>query len=199
MQVIAIAGSPGTGKTSVAAILKDILGATVISLNDFVDTHGLVDAWDAENDTRIVDEERLRDALLKEIDDITSYQEISWLIIEGLLADVIADKCTCAVVLRLHPTMMRERLAARGYSENKIAENVQAEILGTSTYHMQETRGNDFYDLDTTSKPVQDVARLILDLVDGRVDQDAYRPGKIDWISNPDIDLVRAFQKKDEE
>ena len=199
MQIIAIAGSPGTGKTSVAMALKNIIGASVISLKDFIDSHELIDAWDEENETRIVDEDRLRDALVKEIDVITQSDTISWLIIDGLLADVIADKCNYAVVLRLHPTMLQERLVARCYSENKIAENVQAEVLGTSTYHMQETRKNDFFDIDTTGKSIDEVALLVRDLVEGQVDADAYRPGKVDWISNPDIDLVRVFQKKEDE
>jgi len=199
MHIIAIAGSPGTGKTSVSNALKSILDASIISLKDFIDSHGLVDSWDAEKDTRIVDEERLRDALLKEIAELWQETNISWLIIDGLLADVIADKCDHAVVLRLHPSVMQERLVARGYSERKIAENVQAEILGTSTFHMQESRGNDFLDIDTTGKSVEDVARLIADLVEGREEQDAYRPGKIDWISNADIDLIQWFQNKKEE
>lgn len=197
MQTIAIAGSPGTGKTSVATALKDLLGGSVISLKDFIDSQGLVDEWDAVNDTMIVDEERLRMALLKEINNISQSTDISWLIIEGLLADVIADKLDYAVVLRLHPRILKQRLVARSYSENKIAENVQAEILGTCTYHMQEWRGNDFFDIDTTNKSVDKVALLVRDLVEGQVETSQYRPGKIDWISNQDIDLVKAFQKKE--
>jgi adenylate kinase len=198
MHIIAIAGSPGTGKTSVSNALKTILDATIISLKDFIDSHALVDSWDAENDTRIVDEERLRDALMQEIEDMRQHQDVSWLIIDGLLADVIADESDHAVVLRVDPRILQERLAARGYSENKIAENVQSEILGTSTYHMQESRGNDFFDIDTTGTTPEGIARLIVNLVEGQVDADVYRPGNIDWITHADIDLIRMFQKKDD-
>nr|MDO8110275.1 adenylate kinase family protein [Candidatus Sigynarchaeota archaeon] len=193
VRILAISGTPAVGKTSVAAALKELLKAEVISLTEFVKSRSLVDSWDKQKDTGIVDEDRLREALLKEIGSFKE-KSIPWLIIEGLLADVVADACDYAVVLRLHPRVVKARLEQRDYSESKIAENVQSEVLGTCTYHMQEARGNDFYDIDTTGKTISDIAHLITDLVDGRVDRKAVTPGLVDWISDPDFDLIGTFQ-----
>jgi adenylate kinase len=179
-RVLAISGTPGVGKTSVAATLANMIDAEILSLGEFVISRNLYDGWDDNRSTRIVDEDKAREALFTEIDRSRTRDDIEWLIIEGLMADIIADKCDLAIVLRLDPRIVKARLEQRGYDAGKVAENVQAELLGTCTFHMQEARGKDFVDLDTTGKSIDEVATIVASWIGFRARistrQDSFKP-----------------------
>ncbi len=192
-RVLALSGTPGVGKTSVATTLAKMVHAETLSMGEFVISKNLYETWDSDRSTRIVDEDKAREALLGEIDRARARDDIEWLIIEGLMVDIVADKCDIAMVLRLDPRIVKSRLEQRGYDARKVAENVQAELLGTCTFHMQEERGKDFLDLDTTGKGIDDIVAIIAGILNGQVDKDSYRPGLVDWISRPDIDPARFF------
>ncbi len=192
-RILALSGTPGAGKSSVAAALATTMHGEVLSMGEFVAARNLYEAWDSDRSTHVVDEDRARDALLREIDLARARDDIEWFIIEGLMVDVIADHADLAVVLRLDPRVVRSRLVQRGYDTKKVAENVQAELLGTCTYHMQEAKGKDFLDLDTTGKSVVQVAEAISDMMQGKEDKASYRPGLVDWIARPDIDPSGFF------
>ena len=154
----------------------------------------LFEAWDSDRSTHVVDEDKAREALLREIELARARDDIEWFIVEGLMADIVADKCDLAIVLRLDPRVVKTRLEQRGgYDAGKVAENVQAELLGTCTFHMQEAKGKDFLDLDTTGKGVGEVAEVISRIMEGKGDKAPYRPGLVDWIARPDIDPAGFF------
>jgi adenylate kinase len=192
-RVLALSGTPGVGKTAVAAALKTKMNVAVLSLGEFVISRNLYEGWDSNRSTRIVDEDKARDALIDEIARARARDDIEWLIIEGLMADIVADECDIAIVLRLDPRIVKVRLEQREYDKGKVAENVQSELLGTCTYHMQEAMGINFVDLDTTGNGIDEVAAIIAGILQGRVDKGAYKPGLVDWISRPDIDPARFF------
>ncbi|MBN2150200.1 MAG: adenylate kinase family protein [Candidatus Lokiarchaeota archaeon] len=191
-RILALSGTPGVGKSSVASAIATAVNAEVISMAEFVGARNLQDAYDVDRSTRVVDEGRAREALLREIVVGRSRDDVEWVIIEGLMADVVADQCDLAVVLRLDPRVVKARLELRGYDPKKVAENVQAELLGTCTYHMQEMR-KDFLDVDTTGKDIGEVAKAISSIMRGGGDKEPYRPGLVDWISRPDIDPAAFF------
>lgn len=172
-----------------------MLGARAVSIGQFVNEHGLSESWDPERETSIIDEDKCRDALIDEFErpDQDAGQVV---IIEGVMADIIADKAELAVVLRLHPAELRGRLASRGYPRQKINENVQAEVLGTCTHHMMETRGKDFLDIDTTGKDAALVAGIISGMFrgDDRLDPAAYKPGLVDWIQDETLPVESYFE-----
>jgi adenylate kinase len=170
-----------------------MMHAEILSIGEFVISRNLYEGWDSDRSTRIVDEDKARAALLHEIVNARARDDIEWLIIEGLMADIVADECDIAMVLRLDPRIVKTRLEQRGYDDRKVAENVQAELLGTCTFHMQEVKGKDFVDLDTTGKGIDEVAAISAGMMHDQVDKDLYRPGLVDWISRPDIDPAGFF------
>ncbi|MEX2683840.1 MAG: adenylate kinase family protein [Candidatus Sigynarchaeota archaeon] len=192
-RILAIAGTPGVGKTTIGRAVAIQLRGEVLSIGEFVIARHLYDAWDSNRSTHVVDEDKARKALLQEIDRARARDDIDWLIIEGLMADIIADVCDLAIVLRLDPRIVKTRLEQKGYDNKKITENIQAELLGVSTYHMKKARGKDFLDLDTTGKNISEVTNIITRVVEGKEDKAAYRPGLIDWISKPGIDPAAFF------
>ena len=194
--LVIISGSPGTGKTTVARLLRGIMGGLVISLTDFVIEHDLYEEWDEERNTRIIDEERVRKALLEKINHILEKKKDEWIFVEGGFSDIIGDVASCAIVLRLHPDILRKRLENRQYTKTKIKENIQSEILGVCSGHMKDILGPSFHDVDTTGKDAREISQICRNIIEGNVEPEKYRPGLIDWIKSPDINLIDEFKKE---
>lgn len=108
MPLIAMTGTPGTGKTSAAEYLRQ-RGYEIIDLNAFIAENGLLGEEDAERDTREVDIEKMRTLFSKR-------SKLSAMV-EGHLSHFLG--CDIVVVFRCHPDVLAERLRARGYSESR--------------------------------------------------------------------------------
>ena len=167
---IAITGTPGTGKTSVAAVLRD-RGHNVLDMTQYIKDHGLREEYDADRDTYDVDVERLNDCLL-EYDDI---------IFEGHLAHFM--DVDSVIVLRCHPDVMKGRLEARGYSEEKVRENIQAEVLDVILFEAVES-GIPTFSVDTSHGIVERTADEIEDVMKG--DVIGHMPEDISWAEEMD-------------
>ncbi len=96
----------------------------------------------------------------------------------------LSHQCDCSriIVLRCHPDVLAERLRARGYSEAKVRENVQAEILDVI---LCEATDSDIpvNEIDCTVKDLHKVANLILESLDGG---NICLPGSVDWSQGMD-------------
>ena len=159
--IIALTGTPGTGKTSVA---KHFGGFNVIDLTRFVKDQEL-----GEQNTEFeVDIPEMVEALEDEIDPDENT------ILEGHLAHHFpADFC---VVLRCNPEELRERLSERDYSEEKVEENVESEILDLILSEAVENQRN-IIEVDTTGRKAEEVAEEIRKRVENK--ETGY--GEIDW------------------
>ena len=124
VNVIVISGSPGTGKTSVASEL-DKIGYLAMNLFDLAEIFECVEGFDEERDTHIVD----TDKLYGHLDSFLAKEE-GIMIVEGHYGDVVpAQYVTKCFVLTAPTNVLKLRLLAKGYAENKINENLQAEIM----------------------------------------------------------------------
>ncbi|MEM1658393.1 MAG: adenylate kinase family protein [Candidatus Jordarchaeales archaeon] len=177
IQLIVISGTPGTGKTTLASIVSRMTGVRWVSLGDLVKEKGLFLGVDEERGSLIADVEKL----VPEVERL-AVDAGGRLIVEGHYADVMPDDWVEeAVVLRTHPRELWRRLAERGWSENKIRENVQAEILGVCTYDAVEAYGwEKVYEVDTTLKTPDESAKEVLEIISGMGER--YRVGRINWL-----------------
>ncbi|QYZ78538.1 adenylate kinase [Methanofollis formosanus] len=163
--MVGITGTPGTGKSTVAAVLAG-RGRRVVHTTETVGPFVLGD--DPERDTRVVDAEAWA-AAFEPVDGV----------VEGHLAHLLP--CDRIVVLRCRPALLEERLAARGYAREKVRENAEAEALDVILIETLDLfPAERVLEVDVTALGPEDVADLVEGFMDGTV---APSVGTIDWSS----------------
>ncbi len=174
MTLIAITGTPGTGKTSVSAELRS-RGYDVIDMNDHIRAHGLLGELDKDRDTHEVDLDALNDSLQRYRDDDELH------LMDSHLSHLMDS--SGIIVLRCNPDILSERLKKRGYSCAKILENVQAEVLDVI---LCESTDSDIpvYEVDCSADNISDSADCVEKILNGATDD--YLPGKTDWSQEMD-------------
>lgn len=159
--IIAISGTPGTGKSEAAKFLVEKLNQEVgheswrlIELNRMAEQKKLYSGYDKKRDCKIVD----IDGLSGEIGRIGDQD----LILEAHYAhEMPAD---LIIILKTNPGVLRERLKKRGWKTAKVEENVLAEIMETCRSEALET-GKRVFEVDTTEKSPEGVADEILSMI----------------------------------
>ncbi len=181
MTSVLIGVTPGTGKTEIAKIVGVMLSREVVSLNDIAVQYGCVHARDAVRDTYIIDEDCLVDALQDIIED-----PLRQLVIEGHYIDLIPySRVEKVFILRTHPAVLRARLTQRGYSIEKVNENVEAEVIGVCQMDAIYAFGEEVvYEIDTTTMtPMQAAEKIHLILNNG-----AQHRVRIDWMQQLELE-----------
>jgi len=174
---IALTGTPGTGKSTVTAILPyrvvDINALVKGGLNLGIDSErGCLEA-DMEGLERRLDElDRMGD-----MDDRDRTDGANITIIEGHISHYFTDS---AIVLRLDPKELKKRLLARGYSEKKIRENLEAEALDVILIEAVEFCDR-VDEIDTTGHTPTEVADLVVGIIQGKIRQP---PGQVSWLGD---------------
>jgi adenylate kinase len=161
---IALTGTPGTGKTTIAALLP----YRVIDINSLV-KGGMNLGKDPDRGCLEAD----MDALAGCLEELDSCQET--VILEGHFSHHFAD---WAIVLRLAPLALRSRLETRGYSASKIQENLEAEALDVILVEAAELCPR-VDEIDTTGKSPQQVTEMVIGIIEGRLH---LPPGQVDWL-----------------
>ena len=150
--IVAISGTPGTGKTSAAKKLSEITGWELIGLNELAEKKGLHSGYDEERYCKIVDTK----AINSEIDKMRSSGKN--LLIESHYAhEVPVD---LVIILRTNPNEMRKRGKLKGWDFSKTEENVLAEIMEECKIDSL-VKGRITKELDTTGKTAEESARMM--------------------------------------
>lgn len=166
----AITGTPGTGKTSVAKVLRE-RGHEVVDLTGYVIEHGLREEYDEQRDTYDVDVDRLNESLAG----------MEGVFFEGHLSH-FAD-VDIIIVMRCHPDLLYERLKKRGYPEEKVRENVRAEVLDVILVESVDS-GYPTFVVDSGTLSPEGCADAIEDIIKG--EDVNYSPRSIDWVEEID-------------
>ena len=147
MKVIIITGTPGTGKTSLAKMISKELKFKLVDVNKIIDQRKICEAYDQENECKIVNLQKLKKQLLKEIKESKEN-----LIIESHLSHHLPkDQVDLCIVTKTDLKELNLRLIDRGYSDQKIRDNLDAEIFDLCLTEAQET-GHNLLIVDTTHK-----------------------------------------------
>jgi len=124
-----VTGSPGVGKTSVSQELGKALNCRVLNEKEFALEQGLGE-WDIEENELIVDLKKLETGLKK----LLSKEKN--IIIEGHLLCEIRLPVDYAVLIRLDPELLQERISRRNYDAEKIEDNVFCEGIDYCKKHL---------------------------------------------------------------
>jgi len=173
--LIALTGTPGTGKTSISHILHEN-GFEIVDINKVAAVEDFFIGNDDERDSKIVDVDRLN-GYIKE-----KYKKKGIVFIEGHLSHLLksAEK---VIVLRCHPDELKKRLSQKAWKKGKIKENVEAEILDiilceTVDIHPEKN----IIEIDTTKMDISNLATLIIEIIKNKFEHmKKYNIGNIDW------------------
>ncbi|VVB54379.1 Putative adenylate kinase [uncultured archaeon] len=188
--IIALTGTPGTGKTTVCEVIREHSQYkkqySIIDVNRLVLDEKLYTGKDEARDTYEADMDKLEERVKQEIEDICNGLDI---IMEGHLSHHLpAD---AVIVLRAHPVALRKRLGKRkNYSFQKVKENADAEALDVILVEATE-RNMNVFEIDTTNMNLLAVVKSVISIIEalrqGKVLEE-FRPGKINWIEQVEMD-----------
>jgi adenylate kinase len=154
---LVITGNPGVGKHTSAKIITERINAEIIDINKVaIDNNATGKKTNLGLDVDVKRLVRLLEKLLKEKRDF---------VIVGHLAPYVLKPADISLVavLRRSPYELEKTLKKRGYSVNKVRENVASEILGTSLYDSLKTFGKrKVAEFDTTDKTPKETVDEIL-------------------------------------
>ena len=148
-----ITGNPGVGKHTSAKIIVEMINAEIIDINQVaIDNNATGKRTDLGLDVDVKRLGRLLEKMLKAKRDF---------VIVGHLAPYVLKPAgiSLVAVLRRSPYELEKTLKKRGYSVDKVRENVASEILGTSLYDSLKTFGKrKVAEFDTTGKSPEETA-----------------------------------------
>lgn len=175
-RVVVVTGTPGTGKTAVAKRLSSKLKSRLISLSKLALQGKLISSYDSERRTSIVDARRVARVISRII-----HASEGNLVLEGHYVNgVVPRQVRVAFVLRCHPFELRERLRRKGYSERKIRENVEAEVLDICLAEaIGWFRKGRVSELDTTGKSIRETVEEALAILSGKK---PIAPSTVNWV-----------------
>lgn len=155
---IALTGTPGTGKTGIARILKK-KGFAEINLNREIRKHKLYSGYDRKRKTYVADMKKVEKFLKKELKS-ERYKNRQVIIDSHLSHLLLSSIVNAVIVLRCDSEELEKRLIKRRWGREKVRENVESEIIGLIEYEARKKHEKVFV-VDTTKLAAEQVARII--------------------------------------
>ncbi len=154
--IIAVSGSSGTGKSTIASNLAKKLKYKYLDLNKFIKEKKLTGKYIKNLDTYEVDIDKLNNymkSFLKNNDN---------LIVDSHLSHYLPSKYTdYCVICKCDLKVLKKRLKLKGYNDTKIRENLNSEIFDVCLVEATENKHNVII-VDTSRKNVNACVNDIL-------------------------------------
>lgn len=173
MKVIIVTGSVGTGKTTLSVKLAKKLDFHYIDVNKLIKKYNISEGYDRKRKTKIIDVKKLNKALVKEIglikkismknynkkiqfnknkNPIKNHKKIfkKGIIIDSHLSHYLHRKYVdLCIVAKCNLKELKKRLKKKKYTEDKVRENLDAEIFDICLNEAKENNHKIFI-VDTT-------------------------------------------------
>lgn len=163
---IAITGTPGTGKTTIAKKLADTTDLKYVSINELAKENDCISGRDDERAADIID----IGCLTKIVDEMDNC------ILDGHVSHLF--DVTKVIVLRTEPNVLKQRLKKKGWPDDKINENCEAEYIGIIAVEARN-KNNTVLDINTTHAGPDEITNTLTKLC---FDADIKKFEQIDWI-----------------
>lgn len=156
-KTIIVTGTPATGKTTVAKEIAHKLGLKYIDINKIIDEHKLCEGYDEKRKCKIIDTDKLSKVLIKIIRDSEKK-----LVLDSHLSHFLPkENVEICIITKCNLKELKARLEKRGYSKNKVNENMDAEIFDVCKVEAEES-GHAIVSVDT-SKGSTDLDDMLKD------------------------------------
>jgi len=169
---LALTGSPGTGKSTISSLLGNF-GFCIGTVEGLAEELDCIEEADPEDGARPIDVE---DLLIK-LESAWKEDPKETTIIDGHLSHLLP--VDSVVILRCRPAELQERLIERSYSIQKIADNVDWEILGGPWVENGDLLPT--IEFDTSSEDAESIVTTIMEWI-----ADDFKPriplNPIDWV-----------------
>ncbi len=192
--IFLLSGTPGTGKTTLVHYLHDHYQYQYISLGEEVLANNLFSREDPTRDTKIVDEKKFNQFFTQKLQLI--HEPV---IVEAHYADMLENpRISLGFILRCHPHILEARLQTRNYTQDKINENIQAELVGDSTSYMLDhpnlTEEHKIFELDSSNTSLSEIAEQMIQIIKDPLKFRHLEAGWLSWLSDPTVDPTRYIQ-----
>tara|TARA_Y100000310_G_C20651012_1_gene799436 strand:+ start:241 stop:720 length:480 start_codon:yes stop_codon:yes gene_type:complete len=154
--IIAVTGSVGSGKTTIAKKLAKALKVKYVDVNFLIKKNKIHDSYDRKNKCYVVDTKKLNKFLISLI------KEDNNLILDSHLSHYLPKKYVdLCIVTICDIEVLGKRLKKRKYSKDKIADNLEAEIFRSCLFESKKNKHNILV-IDTSEKfDVKDVVNYV--------------------------------------
>jgi adenylate kinase len=178
-QVLLILGTPGVGKSSLALSLGRKLGIEFIDLGPLVRSKRLYKRYDPRTRSYVIDEGRVKTYLRRRLHDRRAV--IATHFIDRLIPP---GSVSLAIVMRLDPIILSRRLKARGWTERKVWENTESEIIDLCLEEAVRALGRwKVVEIDTTKLTAKTILSRAMAAVNLKRKTGRFR---VDWLSKYD-------------
>ena len=129
-EVICVSGTPGTGKTTFAQKYSKENDFFYMDVNEVIKKHGLIEEFDEERQTNVIDIIKLNQQIEKEIELLKKENKFKGVVIDSHLSHYLPTKVVQKVIVtKCSLKELKKRLEKRRYSKEKVRENLDAEIF----------------------------------------------------------------------
>lgn len=176
-KIILVTGTPGVGKTAVSCLLASKINALHIDLGELVKRENLASGIDKARDSLIADIDKVSRRVQEIINDCDCN-----VIIDGHYAtDVVPSESVDLVfVLRRNPDELKKTMEERRFKEEKIYENLAAEILDVCLVDAISACGSEkVCEIDASGKGIEKVTEDMLLILKGKK---KCAVGIVDWL-----------------
>jgi len=168
---IAVTGTPGSGKTTLCSTSN----WESQSVMELAKIYECLEAIDANDGAAPVDVEKLSLILLE------NWNQLDYpLLIDGHLSHHLP--IDAIVLLRCHPEVLQNRLQNRNYSEEKINQNIESELLGSIAGECFQNSDIPCLEIDSTEIDTTEIFLRLKEWV-----ADGFKPSRpdvpVDWIA----------------
>ncbi len=165
-------GTPGTGKSTIGRLLENE-GLYVLEIEKFARDRGIY-SYIENGETLVLEIPELVHAL------VSFLRDRKEAIVIGHLSHHLPN-AHAVVVLRTEPAKLERRLIEKGWSQQKISENVEAEALDILLCEALELYGNKVSEIVTSEVSALRAAEMLLEI--HRTDK-RYPPKAKNWLLN---------------